>query len=259
MFDSFLMKTLGVYTKDFSLYHDIIKVLKKRNISYVSLSSLHHIPKRISVILTSRMEQNEIPLEKTVAADDHDSIDHAVDLAMQKLTGKELYARVFIGIDPGERPGIAVVGDDILLQKMQVEGPEYVTHEVKGILRVYPSKEVCIRIGHGSVIMRNRIINSLIPLEIPIEIVDETRTTPSQQKRRCVRDGEAAAAIALLPGGRVQTTLPLEPTKGAIRNVQKRSRQLTDGRYSISEQIALQVLKGEISLLEAIEQEKPHR
>jgi len=253
------MKTLGVYTKDFSLYHDIIKVLKRRKVAYVSLSSLQHIPRRIGVILTSRAERKEMSVEKTVGADEHDSIDHAVDLAMQKLTGKELYSRMFIGIDPGEHPGIAIVGDDILLQKMQVEGPELVTHEIEGFLKVYPSKEICIRIGHGSTIARNRIINSLIPLEIPIEIVDETRTTPSQQKRRCVRDGEAAAAIALLPGGRVQSTLPLEPTRGAIKNVQKRSRQLTDGRYSVSEHTALRVLRGEISLLEAIEKERHHR
>lgn len=253
------MKTLGVYTKDFSLYHDIIKVLRRRNVAYVSLSSLQHIPRRIGVILTSRLERKEIQMEKTVGADEHDSIDHAVDLALQKLIGKELYSKMFIGIDPGEHPGIAIVGDDILLQKMQVEGPELVTKEIKGFLKVYPARETCIRIGHGSTIARNRIINSLIPLEIPIEIVDETRTTPSQQKRRCVRDGEAAAAIALLPGGRVQSTLPLEPTRGAIKNVQKRSRQLTDGKYSISEQTALQVLKGEISLLEAIEKERRHQ
>jgi hypothetical protein len=252
------MKTLGVYTKDFSLYHDIIKVLKRRNVAYVSLSSLEHIPRRIGVILTSRKENQEISLEKTVAADEQDSIDHAVDLALQKLTGKELYSKMFIGIDPGEHPGIAIVGDDILLQKMQVEDPELVIQEIKGFLKVYPAKETCIRIGHGSVIIRNRIINSLIPLEIPIEIVDETRTTPAQQKRRCVRDGEAAATIALLPGGRVQTQLPLDPTRGAIKNVQKRSRQLTDGKYSVSEQTALRVLKGEISLLEAIEKEKYH-
>jgi hypothetical protein len=121
---------------------------------------------------------------------------------------------------------------------------------------MYPSKDICIRIGHGSTITRNRIINALIPLEIPIEIVDETRTTPSQQKRRCVRDGEAAAAIALLTGGRVQTTLPIETSRGAIKNVQKRSRQLSEGRLTISEEVALKVLRGEISLQEAIEKEK---
>ncbi len=250
------MKTLGVYTKDFSLYHDIVKGLKKRKVAYISLSILDNIPRRIGVILTSQKELKEIPLNKTIAVDTQDTIDYAIDLALQKLTGKELYSKIFIGIDPGERPGIAIVGDDILLQKMQVGGPENVASEIKRLLKVYPSKDTCIRIGHGSMITRNQIINSLISLKLPIEIVDETRTTPSQQKRRCVRDGEAAAAIALISGGRVQTTLPIETSRGAIKNVQKRSRQLSEGRFTISEDIAHQVLKGEISLLEAVEKEK---
>jgi hypothetical protein len=254
------MKTLGVYTKDFSLYHDIIKALKKRKVSYVSLSSPEGIPKRIGVILSSRREIKELGFQKGIAADDADSVDHAIDLALQKLTGKELYMMLFIGIDPGERPGVAVVGDDILLQKMQVQTPEGVAAEIRRLIKVYPSKEICIRIGHGSIITRNRIINSLIPLNIPIEIVDETRTTPAQQKVRTQRDLAAAAAIALLSGGgRVQQTLPLEPTRGAIRNVQRRSRQLTEGRFTISEKTALQVLKGELSLVEAIDNENPIR
>jgi hypothetical protein len=96
----------------------------------------------------------------------------------------------------------------------------------------------------------------LIPLQVPIEIVDETRTTPAQQKRRSVRDSEAAAAIALLSGGRVQSILPIETSRGAIKNIQRRSRQLSDGRFTISEEIALRVLKGEMSLLEALEKEQ---
>lgn len=252
------MKTLGVYTRDFSLYHDVIKALKKRKVAYVSLSSFENIPRRIGVILTSQKELKEIPTPKKIALDAYDSIEYAIDLAMQKLTGKELYSKISIGIDPGEHPGLALVCDDILLQKMQVEDPGAVASEVKRFLTMYASKDTCIRIGHGSTITRNRIINSLIPLEIPIEIVDETRTTPVQQKRRCIRDGEAAAAIALLSGGRVQTTLPIETSRGAIKNVQKRSRQLSEGRLTISEEVALRVLRGEISLLEAIENEK-HR
>lgn len=250
------MKTLGVYTKDFSLYHDIIKALKKRNVAYVSLAAPDDPPRRIGVILTSQKELREMPLSKKVAADAYDSLDHAIDLAVQKLTGKELYSKIFIGIDPGEHPGIAIVCDDILLQKFQVDGPEQVSGEVKRFLKCYPSKETYIRIGHGSIIIRNQIINSLIPLQIPIEIVDETRTTPAQQKRRCVRDSEAAAVIALLSGGRVQSILPIETSRGAIKNIQRRSRQLSDGRFTISEETALRVLQGELSLLEAIEKEQ---
>ncbi len=250
------MKTLGVYTKDFSLYHDIIKGLRKRNAAYVSLASPENLPRRIGVILTSQKEYHRISLSKKVAADAYDSIDYAIDLAMQKLTGKELYSKISIGIDPGDRPGIAVVCDDILLQKLQVDSPEKVVGVVKRFLQCYPSKETYIRIGHGSVINRNRIINSLIPLETPIEIVDETKTTPVQQKRRCIRDSEAAAAIALLSGGRVQSTLPIETSRGAIKNIQRWSRQLSEGRFTISEETAHRVLKGELSLLEALEQEK---
>ena len=250
------MKTLGVYTKDFSLYHDILRELKKRKLAYVLLSSPKNIPKRIGVILTSRKESKEIKKRVTISIDSYDSIDFAFDLALQKLSGKEMYSNIYIGIDPGERPGVAVVGDEILLQKTQVESPEMVIDLIKRLLRLYPSQETYIRIGHGSIIIRNRIINSLIPLNIPIEIVDETSTTPSQLIGRSERDSEAAASIALLSGGKVQKNLPLEPTRGAIKNIQKQSRQLTEGKYTISKKIALQVLKGNISLLEAIENEK---
>ncbi len=250
------MKTIGVFTKDFSLYYDLIKVLRKRKIPYVSLSSVDHIPSRIGVILTSNNELHDIKSQKVIAADAYDTVDHALDLALQMLIGKDLYSKVFIGIDPGDQPGVAIVGDDIILQKINVETPEKVVTVIKRILREYPALETLIRIGHGSVITRNRIINSLIILKIPIEIVDETKTTPSQQVRRHERDSEAAAAIALLTGGKVQKQLPLEPTKGEIRNIQERSRKLTDGKFSISEKTAIEVLKGKLSLKKAIDLEK---
>ena len=249
------MKTIGVYTKDFSLYYDVLKVLRDRKIPYVSLSSFDNIPKKIGVILTSNKELHDAKTSKIIAADAYDSIDHAVDLALQMLDGKDLYSKVFIGIDPGEKPGIAVVGDDILLQKTFVDDPKKVITVVKRFLREHPAIQTIIRIGHGSVTIRNRIINSLISLGVPIEIVDETRTTPYEQRRH-ERDSEAAAAIALLRGGKVQRKLPLKPSKGEIRIIQERSRKLTKGKFSISEKTAKRVIKGDISLEEAVELEK---
>jgi len=249
------MKTIGVYTKDFSLYYDLLKSLRKRKIPYVSLSSLDSIPKKIGVILTSNNEIHDVKLSKVVAADAYDSVDHAIDLALQMLIGKDMYSKVYIGIDPGEKPGIAIVGDDILLQKTYVEDPEQVVTVVKRYLKEYPAMQTIVRIGHGSIIIRNRIINSLITLGISIEIVDETKTTPFEQART-ERDSEAAAAIALIHGGKVQKKLPLDPTKGEIRNIQERSRKLSNGKLSISEKTAKKVLEGKISLKEAIESEK---
>ena len=54
------MKTLGIFTKDFSLYHDLIKTLRRRKIPYVSLVSKSNIPRRIGVILTSHSELHDI-------------------------------------------------------------------------------------------------------------------------------------------------------------------------------------------------------
>ena len=250
------MKTLGIYTKNFSLYHDLLHNLRKRKIPYVSLSSIDNIPSRIGVILTSNNEIHDIKSKKLIAADVYDTINHAIDLALQMLIGKELYSKVYIGIDPGEKPGIAVFGDNILLQKISIESPKEILSIIDRFLKEYPANQRIIRIGHGSTIIRNRIINSLITLDVPIEIVDETKTTPSQHKKRYNKDGEAAAAIALLPGGKVQRRLPIKLTKGDIRNVQERSRKLTNGRFTISEKKALDVLRGKISLNEAIETEK---
>ncbi len=250
-----MIKTIGVYTKNFSLYHDLIKTLKRRNIPYVSLSSIDRIPHRIGVILTSHSEIHDIKNPRVIAADAYESIDQAVDKAMHMLIGKPLYTQVFIGIDPGEKPGVAVVGDDILLQKTQVRSPEEVYKLVKWILSEYPARETIIRVGHGSILTRNRIINSLIPLGVSIEIVDESKTSPST-KPRAKRDPEAAAAIALLRGGRVQRQLPLEPTKGEIKRIQEQSRRLSEGKYTISKESALLVLKGKLSLREALERER---
>ena len=250
------MKTIGLFTNNFSLYYDLIKILKKRKIPYVSLSSIKNIPSSIGVIITSNNELHDIKSQKVIAADAYDTIDHAVDLALQMLIGKDMYSKVFIGIDPGDQPGIAVVGDDILLQKINIDAPEKVVTVIKRILKEYPALETLIRIGHGSILTRNRIINSLIPLKISIEIVDETKTTPSQQIGRHERDSEAAAVIALLTGGKVQRRLPLEPTRGEIRNIQERSRKLTGGKFSISEKTAVKVLEGSMSLIEAIDKEK---
>jgi len=249
-------KTIGIYTKDFRLYHDLVNGLKKRNVSYVSLTSLQHIPHRIGVIITSHAALHEVNTPKVVAADAYKTIDHAIDKAMHLLIGKELYHTIYIGIDPGEKPGIALVGDDILILKTQVKTPENVIKTVKRFIKEYPAHEYLLRIGHGSLLIRNRIINSLIPLKIPIEIVNESKTTSSQQTQRTNRDKEAAAAIALLKGGRVQRRLPLKPTRGAIRNIQEKSRTLTNGQFSITQQQARLVLEGKLSLHEAINKEK---
>jgi hypothetical protein len=248
------MKTIGIFTRNFCLYHDLVSILKNRRIAYVSLNSLTHIPNQIGVILTSHQEIHDIKRKNVIAADAYDTIDEAVDKAIHMLIGKNLYHHIYFGIDPGEKPGIAIVGDNLLLHAKQIQSPDQVLNTIKRFILEYPSHEYLIRIGHGSIIIRNRIINSLIPLNIPIEIVNESKTS-SHQTQRIGRDVKAAAAIALLPGGKVQRRLPLRPTRGELRKIQEESRKLTNGSFSISLDTARLVLKGEISLSQAIKED----
>lgn len=250
------MKTLGVYTQDFSLYHDVIKELRKRKLQYIALDKPTNMPYSIKVILTTQKEKNLIKRKKTVALDQENSISQAVDKALNLLNGKDEYAHLSIGIDPGEQPGIAVIGDGILLYSKHLHTPKDVLKELSALLKLYSSEEAVIRIGHGSPLIRNRIINSLIPLHIPIEIVDETRSNPPKQYIRHSRDEAAAANIAQQRGGIVNAAQPLSPTRGAIRNIQRKSRTLSQGSISIDTDTAKRVLKGELSLHEAVENNK---
>ena len=60
------MKVIGVYTKDFSLYYDVLKTLRNRKIPYVSLSSFDDIPKKIGVIITSNNELHDVKVSNAI-------------------------------------------------------------------------------------------------------------------------------------------------------------------------------------------------
>jgi hypothetical protein len=250
------MKKIGIYTKNFLLYHDLLENLKRRKIPYISLSSSKKISNNVGLIITSHNEIHDIKINKVIAADIYDSIDQVIDIALQMLIGKDQYSRLLIGIDPGEKPGIAIIGDDILLKKTHVNSPENILKTIQRFLKDYPSKKTLIRIGNGSIIYRNRMINKLINLEIPIEIVNEKKTTINQNVGRYRKDGEAAANIALIHGKKVKKCQPIQITRGDIKKIQEESRKLTNGKISISEKTSISVLKGEINLIEAIEFDK---
>jgi len=85
------MKKIGIYTNNFSLYHDIIEILKKRKIPYKSLSSKKNIPKQIGVIITSHNEIHGINYKKILTADAYENLDQVIDYAIQLLIGKDYY------------------------------------------------------------------------------------------------------------------------------------------------------------------------
>ncbi|MCD6411625.1 MAG: hypothetical protein J7L20_04270, partial [Thermoplasmata archaeon] len=101
------MKLIGIYTKNFLLYHDLIKALKAREVGYEVISDPRKIPNRIGVIITSSLEKEKFKGKRLVIADYCKDALNAVDRAIQVLNEGGRSKEIFIGIDPGEYPEIA--------------------------------------------------------------------------------------------------------------------------------------------------------
>ncbi|MEW5760812.1 MAG: hypothetical protein AB1779_08610 [Candidatus Thermoplasmatota archaeon] len=236
------MKVIGIVSDDFSFYHDAIKALKNRSLPFVSLSPKQKIPKKVGVALTTEAESKKIRFSKKIIFDG--DIEKTIEMAILFLNGKIFYNEIVIGIDPGRRPGVAIFGDMELVCAKQTYSIEGCVGFVKMALKIYKSKKITIKIGHGDRKNRNRIIR-LLGKEAPIEVVNETRTTQHET------DVKAAINIALCPGiGLKKREEKL--TLREIRNIQMESRRESNGEVTISKALAEKVGKGEITMEEAI-------
>jgi hypothetical protein len=254
------MKIIAIMTENFSIYYDLVKALKSRELSFISLTFSDIIPSNVGVVITTNDESPNIEFENLILIEPESSeidksIQSTINEALKQLSGITKFGILTIGIDPGKRPGIAVIGDSELINVYQVQSPEDVMKKIKEILTIYPADQIRVRIGHGAPTARNRIINSIFELKIPIEIVDETSTTKNIQKRSGkydMSDIKAAVSIAYTPGNLIRSKYEIKPTNGELREIQRVSRLESEGAITISKKLAEMVAKGEMSLKDAI-------
>lgn len=240
-----MRRVLGILTEDFRLYHDLVAILKTRDISFVSLSFSQKMPANVGAIMTSEAESSKIRFANKVECG---NIEESIVKALQMMKGKTGWREIIIGIDPGEKPGFAVVGDGDVLDARNIESPETVAVAVSAAVSGFPAEKHRVRIGHGDATNRNRIINALEDLDLRIDIVDEKGTT----RRTEHPDIDAAIRIAQTPGVRAFKHYEIKPTRGEVREIQRRSRLTSNGELTISASLAASVARGEMSLGEAV-------
>lgn len=242
-------RVLGVLTRDFRLYHDLISYLKGRDIPFQSLSFDAAVPPEVGVVLTSSGEAPTIDFPVTVPVEE---VPDAVAKAQLLLRGKMAFREIVIGIDPGPRPGAAILGDGEIIDTRTGSSPEAVLEICLSVLGSYTCETFRVRIGHGDPTNRNRIINVLTRQGLLVEIVDEKGTTRRDGRRDEARDIEAAIDIAMGRGVRAETAYEILPTRGEVKDIQRRSRIRSEGRLTISHGLAERVARGEMTLAEAI-------
>ncbi len=169
-------------------------------------------------------------------------------MAKSMLSGGENYDTLIVGVDPGSRPGVALIGDGRVLIAETVGSPEQVADEIGRLLKVFAHHHMIARVGHGDRTNRNRIIRAIWNSVDDVEVVDEKNTT----RRTEEPDADAAVTIALSTGYRMPFPPEGLPTPGEIRDIQRISRIESGGRMTISTELADQVARGELTLPEAL-------
>lgn len=251
------MKVIGVLTEDFEVYYDLVQALKARDVPFLSLSFGERIPASVGVVLTTEPEAARIVGTPVVVV--REARD-AVEEAERVLSGARVFRRVIVGIDPGEKPGLAVIGDGRVLATRQVRVPEDVAEVVDHMRRTIPTELFTVRVGHGAPTYRDRILLALQRLagRVRVEVVDETKSTPTPHRSAEERDTAAAKAIALARGVAAGPVGRIRPSDGELRDIQRKSRVASSGRVTISRGLARRVALGEMALDEAIREQQGH-
>jgi len=235
------MKIIGIVTDNFRFFYQLVQDLKERGEPFISLGFENHVPSAVGVIITTEAEETRVRFH-TVVADDRP--EQAIDVASAILKGGTDFESLIIGIDPGSRPGLAVLGDGKVLFTDIVQSPEQVADAVDHILACFIHSSSAVRIGHGDRTNRNRIIKAVWDRVDEVEIVDETSTTT----RSDVPDVDAALSIGTSSGHKLSSPPEICPTAGEIRDIQRLSRIESRGRVTISSELAEAVARGELTL-----------
>ena len=235
------MRRIAIRTDDFRLSFHLMRELKRRKCEFVMLAP---DDKWDGILLTSPEEvvDGEIPATE-------ETLEISVERAIQASRGFESAVQLVFGVDPGPRPGIAWLADGIVVGSAQLEEINGLADHIIGLSSAVKHQRMCVKVGDGAPLIRDRIINQLILRGIETLQVSEYRTSSGSRVKTHLH---AATRIALMGGNKVYKIRDLNPTEGDLKEIQRQSRILSSGDFTISTELARLVACGEISIEDAI-------
>lgn len=246
------MEHLVVRTSDFRLAWRLIGVIQRRKIPCVQLHPDDPLPHDESVWLASVAEVDSCQEGQGVAATEN-TIELAVERAFHLLNGLGPTVVLVFGVDPGPRPGLAWLADGVLVGVAQLEMVDDVADHIEAIATGIQHDRLIARIGDGSTTLRNRISNCCLVRGLAVEFVDERRTSRGISRHH---HHAAATRIALIDGVRINHRQPVSPAEGELRELQRRSRRMSEGDITISSKLAKSVAVGRLTMDEALDRQR---
>ena len=234
-----------VATADFEVYHGVVNELRDRGVTFTTIEIDDEPPDHATVVVSAAGEEPPNPADVPVVRADPDDPRKAVDEVVAILRGGS--GRTVVGVDPGERPGVAVLSGEMVVATFHVplsDAAAVVREEVEDAV------DPLVRVGDGARLQGAKIIDDLEA--VPVELVDETGTTPYLGTgARGMGDVLAAVNIARLSGERVESRT-VEPTAGELQRIKERSREAGEQNRAIDEELARRVALGDLTMAEAL-------
>ena len=234
-----------VATADFELYHEVVEELRDRGVDFTTVEPAADLPDGTSVLVRGTDDEVAVPEGVAVVEAEPGAPRTAADAVAATL--REESGRTVVGVDPGDRPGVAVLEGETVTAAFQVP-PDRVAETVRE--EVADAPDPLVRVGDGARLVGARLLDDLP--EVPVELVDESGTTPYLGVgARGMGDVLAAVNIARREGERVEGR-EVDPTEGELTRIQARSREAGEDNRAIDAALARRVAAGELSIEEAL-------
>jgi hypothetical protein len=184
-----MKEKVAVATVQGKAYFLIVNKLNEKNIAFVSLLPGQSVPAKIKLVITTPEEKHLVGHEKILIFQGEDKLDSLIDEVKKTLLGKEAFARIIFGLDPGVATGLVAVADGKVIEEGNCFSSEEVICSIIKILGNvdFAITSVSVKIGNGVPIYKEMLgeLDNALPHQIPVEVVDEAGTNkPLKENKR---------------------------------------------------------------------------
>jgi len=197
-----MKKIIAVATVNGRAYYELVNELQRKRLPFLSLKPWDPVPVYIKVVLTTEAESSQISHPNILLLEQESNPESVVAEAVLIVQGKQCYERIVVGVDPGKTCGIAILGDNKILEILTASNIENAAHLIVDSLKRFPAEVSVVRVGDGTPEYITTLLDLLdagLPEDVLVEVVCEAGASQLVNKsvnRRVLRDAISAIKIA---------------------------------------------------------------
>lgn len=193
---------IAVATVSGKAYYALVNELKRKGLPFLSLKPWDPIPLNIKVVITTKEERHLVTHPNVLTFEHELNPTSIINEAILLVQGKRNYEKIVVGVDPGKTYGVAVLGDDNVLETLNCSSLKETVNVIVDGLKKVPATVSVVKVGNGALAYAKELLHELdeaLPQETVIKIVSEDGTSHFMNEtahRRVLKDAMSAIEIA---------------------------------------------------------------